>query len=141
MDVDADVAVLRQQRFSGVDADPDTDWSTAECITSLRGGGQSVLRTAEGDEEGVALRVNLHPAVPCERMPELSPVVGENASVPVAELLQKARGSLNVGEQEGDRSRGELRHEWMMRRSCPESNGSWSGAIRDQSASTVSRAA
>ena len=41
---------------------------------------------------------------------------GQNARVPVAELLQKARRSLDVGEQEGDRSCGELRDEWMMPR-------------------------
>jgi hypothetical protein len=45
----------------------------------------------EGDEEGVALRVDLVAAVRVERVPQEVLVLGEEADVPVARLPQEPR--------------------------------------------------
>ena len=69
-----------------------------------------VLGTPEGDEEGVALRVDLVTSVCGECRANDALVVGEHLRVAAAELLHERRRALDVGEQEGDRAAGKLRH-------------------------------
>jgi hypothetical protein len=67
-----------------------------------------VARAPEGDEEGVALRVDLVAVMRGERRPQDPLVLGEHLLVAVAERLHQPRGALDVGEEEGDRAAREL---------------------------------
>ena len=60
-------------------------------------------RGREGEEEGVALRVDLDAALGGAGLPDHAPVLGERLRVPLgAELVQQPRRALDVGEEEGD---------------------------------------
>src|SRR5207244_3750585 len=113
--VDADVAVLREQRLSGVQTHPNAHRAAVECITSLHGGGESVFGAVEGDEERVALGVHLDTTVLCESVSKRASVLGQSARVVVAELLEQTCRSLDVREEEGDRPGGQLAHGSIMR--------------------------
>ena len=66
-------------------------------------------RRREGEEEGVALRVHLDPALGGARLPDHAPVLGERLRVALgAELVQQPRRALDVGEEEGDGAGGEV---------------------------------
>ncbi len=78
---------------------------------ALDGGEQCVPRARERDEERVALRVDLVAVVGCEGLPQQALVIGEHLPVAVAELLDEPGRSLDVREQEGDRTRRKLGHE------------------------------
>ena len=54
------------------------------------GRGDRVLRAWKGDEEGVALRVDLTTAVLVECLPQNSLMLGERLGVAFAQLLQQA---------------------------------------------------
>ena len=71
----------------------------------------------EGDEEGVALRVDLDAAVAREGLAQDAAVLGERLCVGLApELVQQPGRALDVGEEEGDGSGGEIAwHGIMMR--------------------------
>ena len=100
VDVRAHVALLRQQRRAGVQAHPHRQ---LELLLRLARGLERARRGREGDEERVALRVDLDAAVPLERLAQDAPVLGERARVVLrAELVQKPRRPLDVGEEEGD---------------------------------------
>src|SRR5947209_8004797 len=70
MDVDPDVAVLRQQRFTGVQAHPDADRPLPQRCLPIACRCQRIGSTPEGDEECVALRVDLDATVPLKRRAE-----------------------------------------------------------------------
>ena len=60
-------------------------------------------RGSEGEEERVALRVDLDPAFGRARLAHDGAVLGESVGVRVrAELVQELRRALDVGEEEGD---------------------------------------
>ena len=60
-------------------------------------------RRREGEEEGVALRVDLDAAVASARLADDAAVLGERLRVGLgAELVQQPRRALDVGEEEGD---------------------------------------
>jgi len=73
------------------------------------GRGDRVLRAWKRDEEGVALGVDLPPAVLVERRTQDSLVLGERLLVVITQLFQQAGRALDVREQEGDRAARELR--------------------------------
>ena len=60
----------------------------------------------EGDEEGVALGVNLVSAVLGDRRAQDAAVIRQGLGVALAERSQEARRALDVGEHEGDRAGG-----------------------------------
>ena len=65
----------------------------------------------EGEEEGVALGVDLDPALDCARCPDQPPVLGQRFRVGLgAELVQEPRRALDVGEEEGDGAGREAAH-------------------------------
>ena len=68
VDVDADVTLVGQGRLAGVDSDASTD-RALDRERSLRvdRGREGVGRLLKGDEEGVALRVDLDTAMALER--------------------------------------------------------------------------
>jgi hypothetical protein len=70
---------------------------------ALAGGLDRLGRRRERIEEGVPLCVDLDAAAPHERPPQQPPVLGERLVVRLrAQLVQQARGTLDVGEEEGD---------------------------------------
>jgi hypothetical protein len=72
---------------------------------ALVGGVDRLGSRRERVKEGVPLCVDLHAAVPGERPPQQPPVLGERLLVRLrAQLVQQARRTLDVGEQEGDRA-------------------------------------
>ena len=67
VDVDPDVAFVRQLRLPGVDPDPDANRAAREPVARVRGGCNRVGCSGERNEERVALRVDLDACVRAER--------------------------------------------------------------------------
>ncbi|HEY2937173.1 MAG TPA: hypothetical protein VGJ25_11280 [Gaiellaceae bacterium] len=111
MDVEADVALRSEGRLSRVQADANANRAAAEQPLRLDGGGRSIPGTCERDEEGVALRVDLDAAVRRERVPEQVAMPRKRVGVGVAELAEKSRRALDVGEQQGDGAGGQRGHQ------------------------------
>ena len=76
---------------------------------ALDGRGEGVGGRGEGDEQRVALRLELGTAVVGPGRPEEPVVLVEQRLVPVSEATEQARGPLDVGEEEGHRSRRQCR--------------------------------
>ena len=110
VDVDADVTLLRDERFAGVEAHSDTERAVLERPLGVGRSTQRVGRAREGDKERVALRVDLDAAVSGEGVAQDPTVLSENAGVGVAELVKEPRRALDVGEEEGDGAGRELTH-------------------------------
>lgn len=68
------------------------------CLTSILEDHEELVATMVDDVSGAALH----------RLAEEPPVVGEHDRVAVAELADELRGALDVGEDECDRSMGEI---------------------------------
>jgi hypothetical protein len=62
----------------------------------------SVLGAWEGDEAGVSLGAHLMPAPTLKSTAEQPSLVCEDLRIALAEVLEEARGPLDVGEEEGD---------------------------------------
>src|SRR6185503_3135581 len=73
-------------------------------------GTDGVACAREGEEERVALVVDLDPVHRLEGRPDESTMRREQLAVEVAELLQQLRRALDVGEDERDRSARERGH-------------------------------
>jgi hypothetical protein len=71
---------------------------------SLGCGCNRVCRRPKNDEEGIAPCANLDAAMAGERVTKDAAVLCEGRKVSLAQLTQKQRRSLYVGEEEGDRS-------------------------------------
>ena len=112
VDVGPDVALVGQQRGAGVEADADPDRSPRPGRRVRLGRrGQRAGRGREGDEEGVALGVDLDPAVAREGVAHDAAVLGQRIGVRFgAECMEQLRRALHVGEEEGDRAGRELAH-------------------------------
>ena len=102
MDVDADVALLRHERLAGVDAHAHAHRPVRERALRRLGRRERVRRPREGDEERVALGVDLDARRGAERLAQHAPVLAEHVRVAVAELVQQPRRALDVGEEERD---------------------------------------
>ena len=99
----SDVALVGEQGRPGVQADPHLDRPGASAAVSLGRGRERTRRGREGDEEGVALGVDLDPAVARAGLAHHPPVLGQRLRVGLgAELVQEPRRALDVGEEEGD---------------------------------------
>ncbi len=110
MDVDSDVAFVGHLRLPGVDAHANADLAAAE---RLAGGGRGRDRigcSREGDEEGVALGVDLDAVVPGERSSQRGAVFGEEIGVPGAVFLKEPGRAFDVREEEGDGAGREICH-------------------------------
>ena len=110
MDVDADVPLAGDDRLARVHADADADRARFERVATRGGGCHRVGRASEGDEERIALRVDLDARVPLEYVAECTPVLCEQIGVPGAVLVEQARRPLDVGEEERDRAPRQLAH-------------------------------
>jgi hypothetical protein len=99
MDVEPRVALGPDDRLASVQAHADPDRARLQRLLGLGGRRHGVARVGEGDEEGVALRVDLGSAMPYERLPEQASVLGKSVGIPVAELMKEAGRALDVGEE------------------------------------------
>ena len=96
-----------------------------ELLGRRDGGGERGGRGGEGDEERVALRVDLDAAAGAEGGAQDAPVLGERVGVALgAERVQELRRALDVGEEERHRPGGQCAlHRGIMhgaaRRGCP----------------------
>jgi hypothetical protein len=94
-----------------VNAHPDANIARCEPALSLGRRGQRVTGACEDNEEGVALRVDLRPAMLVEGGPEQPAMLRERLLLAFgAELLQELRRALDVGEEERHRSGREVPH-------------------------------
>jgi hypothetical protein len=95
--------------LSGVESHPDADRQVVERALAGYGRGDRVVRTGEGVEERVALRVDL--AAGGERLSEARQVLLEDGAVHVrAELPEQPGRSFDIGEEEGDGAGRQLAH-------------------------------
>ena len=114
VDADPDVALLADLRLARMQTHADEELDIVgprmRRQIALRVGGRrdGVLRAAEGDEEGVALGVDLVSTMGRERRSQDPLVLCEHASVLLPEPLQEGRRAFDVGEQEGDSAAREL---------------------------------
>ena len=99
----ADIALPADVRAPGVQAHAHPDRTDGQRLLALAGGLDRLGRGRERIEERVPLRVDLHAAVPRERLAQQPPVLGERLLVRLrAQLVQQARRTLDVGEEQGD---------------------------------------
>ncbi len=106
VDVLADVALVGDVRSAGVHAHPEPDRALAEVLDDPRSRPYRSRSGREGEEERVALGVDLHPVVRGGRGPHQPPVLEQRRGVRLGpELVQQPRRALDVGEQERHRPR------------------------------------
>ncbi len=98
--VDADVPLVGDGRLPGVQPDPDRHRPAPQRLLDVRGCGDGIGRSRKGDEEGVALRVDLDPPMGSDHLPHDLAVRDEHVGVPIAELVQEPRRTLDVREHE-----------------------------------------
>ena len=116
VNVGSDIALGCQMRRSGVEADAHADRARSQRLECLGCRRQRARRSREGDEEGVALGVDLDTAVVRERRTEDAAVLGERVGICLRTQLVKEPGrALDVGEEEGNGSGRQISlHERMM---------------------------
>ena len=103
MDVDADVALVGEERRPRVQTDAHTHRAGRECLGQLGGGSEGSGRRRERDEERVALGIDLHSIVTGTCLADDLPVCGECLGIGLcSQLVQELRRPLDVGEEEGD---------------------------------------
>ena len=105
MDVHPHVPLGREGRCSRVK--PHTYLDRADCqrVLPVESRIHSLACGREGDEERVALRVDLDPAVGGESLPQRTTVLGQRLRVRLRpERVKQPRRALDVGEEERDRA-------------------------------------
>ena len=108
MHVQPDIVVVADVRLTSVDADPHAHLDALGPAMRHEGplrahrGGDRVARPREGDEEPVALGVDLTPAVLVEHRAQQPLMLGEHHRVIVAQPCQQPRRPLDVAEQKRD---------------------------------------
>ena len=113
---ESEVAVLRDRRFARVHSHAHAQVGAIRPL--VRGEGalrvrrrrDRILRSAERDEERIALRIDLLPVVFLERRAQDPMVVCARDRVALTQLLQQTCRALDVREEEGDRPMRELGH-------------------------------
>ena len=105
VDVGADVPFGRANRGARVDPDTDPDGSRPQGTISVPGSLERTAGRPEREEESVTLRVDLHPAVTSEGLPQHAAMLRQDVRIgALPELVEQPRGSFDVSEQERDRS-------------------------------------
>ena len=114
MDIGADVAFVSQQGRSGVQTDAHPDRTALEALGDSASRRQRTGRRRERDEEGVALRIDLDPALPAEGLAQDTSMLCQCPRVRIRpQLVKQAGRAFHVAEQEGDGASGEVaRHGW-----------------------------
>ena len=104
VDVHSHVALLGQLGLAGVDSHPNADRPVAERRAGRGPCCDRIRCPPEGDEESVALRVDLDAAVPFERFSQRGAVTGEELGVTGSMLEKQPRRAFDVGEEKRDGS-------------------------------------
>jgi hypothetical protein len=105
----AHVPLFAHARLAGVQPDPHLDTARGVGARHLRRGRERARSGGEGEEEGVALGVDLDSSAPGACRTHDPAVVGERLVVGlVADLVQELRGALDIGEEERDDARRKL---------------------------------
>ncbi len=103
MHVVSDVALIGDERRPGVETDAHVDRAGRQRLRERSPSCESARRRREGEEEGVALGVDLDPAFGRTRLPYDSAVLGERIRVGLGtQRVQELGRALDVGEEEGD---------------------------------------
>ena len=108
VDCEARVPAVCRRCLTGVDAHPDLDMRAVRPVTackstlSLDRGQHGLVHTREGDEESVALSIDLMAAVVRKSLTEKFVVRRQQVRVRASRLPEKPSGPLDVGEEEGD---------------------------------------
>src|SRR2546423_15102458 len=114
MDVDPDVALVGYEWLAGMDPHAHAKRVGRERKLSVPRRSERVARPRKGEEERVALRVDLDAPVSSERRTERASVGCERLGVPVAKLLQLPRRPFDVREEERDGAARKSGHNAMM---------------------------
>src|SRR6266704_6438783 len=91
MNVDADVAILGEERFPCVEPHAYTNPAGAESLLSGGGGRGRVPRPRKREKECIALCVYLNSAVRRHRVSQQTPMLREHIRIRVAQLMQQTR--------------------------------------------------
>ena len=98
--VEADVSLLCQPGLARVQPHPNANRSIRQRTLAIGRGGNGIRRAGEGDEERIALRVDLDALVLRERRPQTPPMLLQRLAIAVLELAQQPRRALHVREQQ-----------------------------------------
>ena len=97
MDIDPGVALVRDQRFPGVQTHTNTYRGCKRRLSGVRG--RNGIRGArEHDEESISLRIHLHPLVASKGLTQNAAMLRERLHIRVAKLMQQPRRPLDVRE-------------------------------------------
>ena len=104
MDIRPYVPLVCDQRRAGMEPHAHPDRPSREAPSDRARGFERARCRGEGDEEGIALRVHFDAVVRRARLSDQSAVFCKRLRVGLsAQLVQKARRALDIGEEEGDR--------------------------------------
>ena len=114
--IGANVAFVGEQGHSRVQAHPYVDRPFAQGIPDRAGRFERALLRREGNEERIALRVDLNPASGAKCLAQDPPVLGQGFRVlSRTQLMEELRRAFDVGEEEGDPAGREIgAHGFMM---------------------------
>jgi hypothetical protein len=125
------VALLCQLRRARMEANPDPDRTVGESFRCYSRRRERAACGREGNQEGIALRVDLDAAVGPERLAHDAAVLRQRLPVSVgAKLMQKLRGALHVREEKGDGSHREITRNVVIMRHTADSRHEGSDAPR-----------
>src|SRR2546421_9070271 len=150
MYLQAEVLVADERGLAGVQADPHTHRAAlrplvrVQCRLDGRRPSAGLQRTAEHDEEGIALGPQFVAAVGRQRFPQDAVMCEEDVRVALAELLDQPGRSLDVTEEKRDRAGWQRAHAGdadVLRTGSRISLSwrSWSGPSNRSSGSGASR--
>ncbi len=100
VDVEPDVALLGQPGLAGVETHSRLDGAACEGALAVTGSGDGVRGPREGDEEGIALGIDLDAVVLGDGRAKQPAVLVKRLCIVVTELVQELRRALDVGEEE-----------------------------------------
>jgi hypothetical protein len=101
--VDSDIATVDQKRRAGVHSNPHLNRAAAQSLMRLLRSGERIMRRRKRDEERISLRVNLHAAVPLERISQSPAMLNKRLRIPIrAQLVEEAGRTFDVRKQESD---------------------------------------
>ena len=105
-----DIALVRYQRRSRVQADAQMDLTFCERVRHRLRRGDCPLSRREGEEEGISLGVHFDAVFGGASLADDAAVFSERVCVRLrAELVQEPRRALNIGEEERDRAGRKIR--------------------------------
>ena len=108
--IQTDIALLRQPRFTRVQAHTHPDGAICEGPLTVLSCTDCIGCTTEGDEERVSLSIDLDAVVRGEGSTEASAMLVQGISITLAEPLQQTSGALHVREKQGDDTCGQITH-------------------------------